>query len=229
MREGKRPYGNKRMWWLLLSYFLMPLIPHSLKAQINTDRVMLMGRNALYYEDYVLAIQRFNMVINAKPFLAEPYFFRGLAKFYLEDYKGAEQDCTSAIERNPYTENSYSLRALCLVNMKVYDQAESDYRKATKINPLNQGSWHNMVLCQMEQKAYERADSSLDVMIRQWPREAENYTIRAQVRFAQSDTVQAIQWIDRALEVNPYEGSAWSMKAMVVLNRGEYRKGEEYL
>ena len=35
-----------------------------------------MGRNALYYEDYVLAIQRFNMVINAKPWLGEPYFYR---------------------------------------------------------------------------------------------------------------------------------------------------------
>ena len=33
-------------------------------AQINTDRVLLMGRNALYYEDYVLAIQRFNMGIS---------------------------------------------------------------------------------------------------------------------------------------------------------------------
>ena len=40
-----------------------------LRAQINTDRVLLMGRNALYYEDYVLAIQRFNMVITAKPWL----------------------------------------------------------------------------------------------------------------------------------------------------------------
>ena len=35
---------------------------------------MLMGRNALYYEDYILAIQRFNSVISAKPYLAEPYF-----------------------------------------------------------------------------------------------------------------------------------------------------------
>ena len=55
-------------------------IVNSAFAQINTDRVMLMGRNALYYEDYVLSIQRFNMVISAKPFLSEPYFFRGLAK-----------------------------------------------------------------------------------------------------------------------------------------------------
>jgi len=198
-------------------------------AQINTDRVMLMGRNALYYEDYVLSIQRFNMVINAKPFLSEPYFFRGLAKFYLEDYKGAESDCTSAIELNPYIENNFSLRAICRINTKAYDLAEADYVKATKINPMNEGNWHNLVLCQMEQKAYERADSSLDVMIRQWPKNAENYTMKAQVRFAVSDTVKAEEWLDKALKVNNFEGPAWSMKAMVTLNRGNYKEGEEYL
>ena len=64
---------------------------------------MLMGRNALYYEDYILAIQRFNSVISAKPYLAEPYFYRGLAKFYLEDYAGAETDCTLALNKRPYT------------------------------------------------------------------------------------------------------------------------------
>ena len=81
-------------------------------AQINTERVPLMGRNALYYEDYVLAIQRFNMVINAKPWMGEPYFYRGLAKFYLEDYQGAEIDCGNALERNPYMANYYMLRDL---------------------------------------------------------------------------------------------------------------------
>lgn len=200
-----------------------------LYAQINTDRVMLMGRNALYYEDYVLSIQRFNMVVAAKPHLAEPYFYRGLAKFYLEDYKGAEADCSSAIERNPYAENSYVLRALCRVNLKDYARAEQDYVESTRINPINQGSWHNKVLCQMEQKAFERADSSLDVMIRQWPKEAEGYTLKAQVRFALSDTLKAEEWLDKALEVNNYEAAAWSMKAMVTLNRGNYKEGEECL
>ena len=50
---------------LLVAVFL----PQCVHAQINAERVLLMGRNALYYEDYVLAIQRFNMVINAKPWL----------------------------------------------------------------------------------------------------------------------------------------------------------------
>ena len=39
---------------------------HSL-AQFNTNRLMATGRNALYYEDYVLSIHYFNQAINAKP------------------------------------------------------------------------------------------------------------------------------------------------------------------
>lgn len=90
----------------------------TLLSQINTNRVMMMGRNALYYEDYVLAIQRFNSVITAKPYLSDPYFFRGLAKFYLEDYAGAESDCTLALNRSPFNAQYYTLRALCRVNMQ---------------------------------------------------------------------------------------------------------------
>ena len=64
------------------------LFPTLVCAQINTDRVMTIARNALYFEDYVLSIQYFNQVINAKPYLYEPYFFRALAKLNLEDFQG---------------------------------------------------------------------------------------------------------------------------------------------
>jgi hypothetical protein len=46
-------------------------------AQINTDRMMNIARNALAYDDYVLSISYFNLVINYKPYLYEPYFHRG--------------------------------------------------------------------------------------------------------------------------------------------------------
>ena len=36
-------------------------------AQINTDRMMNIARNALAYDDYVLSISYFNLVINYKP------------------------------------------------------------------------------------------------------------------------------------------------------------------
>ena len=198
-------------------------------AQINTDRVLLMGRNALYYEDYVLAIQRFNMVINVKPWLGEPYFYRAVAKFYLEDYQGAEIDCNNALERNPYALNHYALRALCRINQGRYALAEEDYNKALSINPLDHNSWHNIVLCQIELKEYERADSSLDVMLRHWAKEAEQYTMKAQVSLLRTDTVQAEKWTDRAIEVDEYDGRAWSLKAMFQAGRKEYKMAETSL
>ena len=48
------------------------LISISTLAQFNTDRLLTIGRSALYYEDYVLSIQYFNQAISAKPYLYEP-------------------------------------------------------------------------------------------------------------------------------------------------------------
>ena len=63
---------------------LLVIIAHgTLKAQINTDQVMNIGRNALYFEDYILSIQYFNQVIKAKPYLADPYFYRAIVKLEL--------------------------------------------------------------------------------------------------------------------------------------------------
>ena len=36
-------------------------------AQLNTERILSIGRNALYFEDYVLSIQYFNQIIKVKP------------------------------------------------------------------------------------------------------------------------------------------------------------------
>lgn len=218
--------------WTLLYFLLFTFsffTPFSAFSQINTDRVMQMGRHALYYEDYVLSIQRFSMVINARPYLAEPYFFRGLAKFYLEDYSGAELDCNECISRNPYISNYYQLRALCHVNLHKYDDAIADYLKVIDIEPQNKNSWHNLVLCRFELKQWEEADSAADQMIRNWPKESENYTIKAQIAVQRGDTTACLAWIDTALVRNAYDGRAWSMRAGVSLQRGEYAQAEEEL
>ncbi len=212
---------------LLLTLFHAGLTRSS--AQINVDRMMLMGRNAMYYEDYVLSIQRFNMVISARPYLAEPHFYRGLAKFYLEDFAGANQDVTQAITRNPYSENYYVLRGLCRINLKLFDEAERDYAKALGINPLNEDCWHNRVLCQMELERYQQADSCLAIMLEKWPRKSENYTMMAQVKMGEKDTVKAEKWVDKAIDINPYDGAALSMKAMMLLTRNKYKDGEAML
>ncbi len=218
MRGGRKVF--------LLLFWLFPV---SAVAQINTDRMMLMGRNALYYEDYVLSIRRFNMVISAKPYLPEPYFYRGLAKFYLEDYTGAEEDCGAAIARNPFLPDNYRLRGLCRINLKRYDGAVSDYTKLLEIEPEDESGWHNMALCHLQLKEYGKAVECIDRMLGYWPRKASLYTLKAQAYFAQKDTASAMASIDRALEIDPYEGQAWSMRAAVCAGRGEHKSAEEAL
>ena len=98
---------------------------------------MTIGKNALYFEDYVLSIQYFNQVINAKPYLADPYFYRGLAKMNLDDYPGAERDCSEALERNPFVVNAYQVRGISRIRQKNYKGAIEDYQRALKLDPEN--------------------------------------------------------------------------------------------
>lgn len=209
--------------------FLLFACPQLGWSQINADRVMLMGRNALYYEDYVLSMQYFNMVINAKPYLSEPYFYRGLAKFYLEDFSGASQDCKEAVENNPFVARNYELLGLCFINLKQYEEARGAYQKLLQLEPENRNGWYNYILCEAETKHYEQAMNSLDSVIRKWPAEAQFYTVKAQVAFEQKDTLLAEQALKQALEVDQYDERVWEMLAMISLSRKDYKVGEEQL
>ena len=173
-------------------------------AQINTDRVMTIGKNALYFEDYVLSIQYFNQVINAKPYLAEPYFYRGLAKLNLDDFQGAEADCTESIERNPYVPNTYQVRGIARIQQENYKGAIQDYEKALTFDPENTSLWHNLALSRMRDEDYAEAKADLDTLIRIAPRYIDAYLMRTEVSLKQKDTIQAMSDADRAIEMDRY-------------------------
>ena len=158
------------MKYKLLNLLWIWMCPLFAWSQINTDRVMAIGRNALYFEDYVLSIQYFNQVINAKPYLADPYFFRGLAKINLDDFQGAEKDCSEAIERNPFVVNAYQIRGLARIQQNNLSGAVEDYVKALEFDPENVTLWHNLALCRIRQENYEGAKNDLDRLIQISPR-----------------------------------------------------------
>ena len=137
-------------------------------AQFKTDRLVMIGRSALYFEDYVLSIQYFNQAISAKPYLYEPWFYRGVAKYYLDDYAGAEADCSEAIKRNPYVVGMYELRGLCRIRQKKYADAIRDYNQALRYDPENQSLWHNRALCHIQEKDYDAALLELDTILTRW-------------------------------------------------------------
>lgn len=46
----------------------------TLSAQWNTYNMLQMGKSAIYFDDYISAIENFNNIIRIKPYLSEPYF-----------------------------------------------------------------------------------------------------------------------------------------------------------
>lgn len=208
---------------------LCGFFPMAVFAQINTEKVMTIGKNALYFEDYVLSIQYFNQVIGVKPYLAEPYFYRALAKINLDDYQGAEADCSESIERNPFVVNSYQIRGLARIRMKNYQGAISDYEKALTMDPENIPIWHNLALCRIHEEDFSAAKADLDTLVRIAPRYTEAYLMRTEVSMKQKDTLQAMTDADKAIEMDRYNPDTWAQRGMIFLQRSLYPDAESDL
>lgn len=210
---------------LLLLLLLLPLLA---KAQINSNSVISMGRNALYYEDYVLAIQYFNQVIEAKPYLYDPYYYRAVAKYYLGDYVGAASDCSASIERDPFIDNCFQLRAISLIMTGDYKGASMDYRHLLKQKNHDKDIWYNLVLCQVQLREFKEADRLLDSMIQKWPKYARCYMLKGQIAIEQKDTLTAERLIDQTLAIDSFDVDALASKASLLLKKNDFPLSEQY-
>lgn len=201
---------------LLLSCLF--LIPKETEAQINAEQVMRVGQNALYFEDYLLSIQYFNQAIQAKPYLAKPYFLRSVAKINLEDYAGAEADASKAIELNPFLTDAWEARGVARQNLGRYRDAIGDYRQALVLLPRNRQIMFNMAIAQQQTKNYEDADSTYRELLRYYPNFSNGYLGRARLRLEQADTTAASADIDKALQLNRNSLNAYIMRADIAIN-----------
>ncbi len=198
---------------------VLAVLPIALSAQINTDQTLRIGQNALYFEDYMLSIQYFNQVIGAKPYLAQPYFLRAIAKLNLEDYVGAEKDASKAIELNPYITDAWEVRGVSRQNLGKNQEAISDYDHALALLPRNRQLLFNKAMAQSDVKDYAGADSSYQQLIKWYPSFDNAYLGRARLKLAQADTTAALNDINHALELNHNAFNGYIMRADIAINR----------
>ncbi len=191
------------------------------RSQINTDYVMMVGRNALYYDDYVLSIQYFNQVIKVKPYLAEPYFYRAVAKLYLDDFKGAEEDCSLSLERNPFIINAYQVRGMARQNMENYEGAVADYAKGLEYAPEHKAMMINKAVSEIYLKRYDDAEKTFAALTKRFPTFYNAYLGECQLYIEKGDTLKALERIDKAIDVDKYSSPAYMMRAMIKV---EYKK-----
>ncbi len=204
---------------LLLAGIFIGFSAPSSSAQINADQVTRIGQNALYFEDYMLSIQYFNQAIQAKPYLAQPYLFRAIAKLNLEDYRGAEADASKALELNPYLTDAWEVRGVARQNMGQDRMAVGDYDEALKLLPRNRQLLFNKALAQSEIKDYDAARETFDRLLSYYPGFDNGYLGRARLNLATTDTVAAIADIDKALSINKNAVNAYILRADIAINR----------
>ncbi|MCH5328840.1 MAG: tetratricopeptide repeat protein [Coprobacter sp.] len=210
-------FGKK----IAVVWMLVVLLSVTVQAQINTDRVMNIGRNALYFEDYILSIQYFNQVINVKPYLAEPYFYRAAAKLSLEDYKGAEEDAGKCLERNPFITGAYQVRGIARQNLGDYEGAIEDYSGGLKYAPEDRTFLGNKAIAEVQLKKYDEAEATFAELIKKHPSYCNAYLSRSQFWLEKKDTVKALSDIDKAITLDKHLSFAYAQRAIIKFQFGK--------
>jgi len=196
-------------------------------AQLNTDRITAIGRNALYFEDYVLSIQYFNQVIRLKPYLAEPYFCRAVAKIQLEDYQGALRDCNAAIERNPFSPGYYYARGFVYLQTDRLQEAEQDYTEALHFAPENRTYLLLRAETRAQQEQYDAALEDIEQMLKREPQAPTVWSEKGRVCILKKDTLAALDAFEHAAQYDKFNPAVWS--ALGVTNLMLEREDDAYV
>lgn len=186
-------------------------------AQLNTDRITAIGRNALYFDDYVLSIQYFNQVIKLKPYLSEPYLLRAIAKIQLGDYTGAEMDCNAAINRNPFQPGAYYTRGFIYRQTDQLEKAQQDFNEALIFAPENRTyiAMRADVLAQLEQ--YDLALQDINHLLHRDPQSAALHYEKGSICIRSNDTIGALNAFTHATEYDSQNPVNWSALGLVQL------------
>ncbi|MDR0844312.1 MAG: tetratricopeptide repeat protein [Tannerella sp.] len=196
----------------------------ALAAQVNTDRVMAIGRNAFYFEDYVLSIRYFNQVIRAKSWMAEPYFYRAIAKLSLDDFQGAEEDCNLCLARNPFMSQAYYARGIARHSQEKYDSAIEDYKKGLMYRPDDRAMMTNKAIAYIQKKDYTEAEGAFDSLVKAYPKYSLGYLTRGAMYMEKGDTALALADYNKAVEIDPYYAPCYGNRAIVLYQTNKLKE-----
>ena len=199
----------------------------SLFAQWNTTNMMRMGQSAIYFDDYVSAIENFNNIIRVKPYLSEPYFFRGLAKLNLEDYEGAIQDYTKAIDLNPNYFHAFMYRGIAWHNLRRYEQALEDYNTAVSINPGDAYVYANRAITKADMGDYKGAEKDYSKALIIDNKLLAAYLNRAIMRDKLEDVTGAIADCNAAIRLNMFSDEAYGLRGYLKFQQKKYHDAIE--
>jgi len=171
-------------------------------AQLNVNYYLSVGRGKLYAQKYNEAITAFNIVINVKPKLADPFFLRGIAKYNLADYLGAEQDFTQAIELKPNHTDALKNRGITRANLKKYYLALNDFDQAIKLYAIDPELYVFRGFCKININQYKQAITDFNQSLEITKNNKKAYFYRGLAKYSSEDTLEALKDYNKALAID---------------------------
>lgn len=191
-------------------------------AQWNTANMLQIGKQAIFFDDYVSAIDNFNNIIRLKPYLSEPYFFRGLAKLNLDDYDGAIQDYSKALELNPNYFHAYMYRGIAYHNLKMYEKALQDYEQAVALDPGEAYVYANRGITEAEMGDFKAAEKDYSKALILDNKLQAAYLNRAIMREKLDDIDGAFADCNAAVKLNMFSDDAYGLRGYLWYKKKDY-------
>ena len=210
----------------IIIFFLL-LATMTVKAQWNTGSMLRMGQNAIYFDDYVSAIENFNGIIRVKPYLSEPYFFRGLAKQNLDDHEGALSDFTKALELNPNYFHAYLYRGVALSSMQRFEEALEDFNEAISLDPAAAYAYAYRGMTEAAMGRYKEAERDYSKALMLDDQLLAAYLNRAMVREKLEKWEGAMADCNAAIRLNMFSDDAYGLRGYLHYQQKDYHNAIE--
>ncbi len=198
---------------ITIIFFVLMSFSFLAEAQLNINHFIRVGRTRISIGNYTGAIEYFNIVIEFKPYLAEAYLYRGVAKHSLEDYRGAIEDYNKAIEIKPYYPMAYNNRGMAYHNLRRYDKAIEDYNRALEFDPDDETIYNNRGIAKLALKDIEGAIEDYNRALEINPKSTHALMNRSNAKIMSGDIRGAINDLNQVIIIRPHFAAAY-------LNRG---------
>ena len=197
---------------------------------LNAANYIINGRNKLWKEDFVGAIEDFTKAIELDP-KSETYKNRGIAKQGLLDYKGSISDFTKAIQINPKDSYLYYSRGNSKYSLKEYEAAIEDFTNAIELNPIDIISYYFRGFSKQDlndqpgaiedfTKTIELVESNITsddftfiVLKEKFKKSNHLYFSRGISKYLFRDDIGAISDFTKAIEINPNDALSYESRA----------------
>jgi tetratricopeptide (TPR) repeat protein len=162
------------------------------------------------------------MVIRIKPYLPEPYFYRGAAKLDLEDYLGAKSDLNKAIEIKPFYPEAIMYRGIVNYHLKEYNSAMQDYSKAMELDGENADIFNNRGICKAAMRNFEGAIEDYTKSIELKAKNFNAYLNRSIAYQVQKEWDNAIADCNQLIRIKPNSPMGYMSRGLIKIEKEEY-------